>query len=169
MHQTSPQFRSLAIALSSRGFGYAVMEGKQTLIAYGNTVINQDKNIRSLVHIEKLITRYQPDVLVLQAVNAKGTHRAPRIKALHRKVITLVTNNKLKTVTISGKELRTALLGNEAGTKQEMAELLAKKFPAELASRLPPKRKSWQSEDARMDTFEAVALSLTVCKNEWKN
>jgi hypothetical protein len=80
-------------------------------------------------------------------------------------VITLVTNNKLKTVTISGKELRIALLGNEAGTKQEMAELLAKKFPAELASRLPSKRKSWQSEDARMDIFEAVELSLTVCKN----
>jgi Holliday junction resolvasome RuvABC endonuclease subunit len=160
MNQTSPHFRSLAIALSTRGFGYAVTEGKQTLIAYGNTVINQDKNIRSLVHIEKLITRYQPDVLILQDVNAKGTHRAPRIKALHRKVTALAKKNKLKVVTISGKELRIALLGNEAGTKQEMAELLAKNLPAELASRLPPKRKSWQSEDARMDIFEAVGLAL---------
>ncbi len=134
------------------------MEADNRLIAYGNTVINQDKNVRSLVYIEKLITRYQPDILVLQAVNAKGTHRAPRIKALHRKVTALAKKKKLKVATISGRELRIALLGNEAGTRQEMAELLAKKFPAELASRLPPKRKSWQSEDARMDLFEAVGL-----------
>jgi hypothetical protein len=158
MNQTPAQFRSLAISLSSRGFGYTVMEADNRLIAYGNTVINQDKNVRSLVYIEKLITRYQPDILVLQAVNAKGTHRAPRIKALHRKVTALAKKKKLKVATISGRELRIALLGNEAGTRQEMAELLAKKFPAELASRLPPKRKSWQSEDARMDLFEAVGL-----------
>jgi len=52
------------------------------------------------------------------------------------------------------------LLGNPKGTKQEMAELLAKKFPDELASRLPPKRKPWKSEDKRMDIFDAVALAV---------
>ena len=41
-----------------------------------------------------------------------------------------------------------------------MAELLAKKFPDELASRLPPKRKPWKSEDSRMDIFDAVALAV---------
>ena len=52
------------------------------------------------------------------------------------------------------------LLNNESGTKQEMAEALAKQFPDELASRLPEKRKAWKSEDARMDIFEAVALAV---------
>jgi hypothetical protein len=41
-----------------------------------------------------------------------------------------------------------------------MAELLAKQFPDELASRLPPKRKAWTSEDARMDIFDAVGLAV---------
>jgi hypothetical protein len=54
------------------------------------------------------------------------------------------------------------LLGNPKGTKQEMAEMLAGKFPDELASRLPPKRKPWKSEDSRMDIFEAVALALAI-------
>jgi hypothetical protein len=46
-----------------------------------------------------------------------------------------------------------------------MVELLARQFPDELASRLPPPRKSWTSEDARMDIFEAVGLVLAFCLN----
>ena len=41
-----------------------------------------------------------------------------------------------------------------------MAEMIAMQFPDELASRLPPKRKPWKSEDARMDIFDAVALAV---------
>ena len=93
-------------------------------------------------------------------VNAKGTHRAPRIKQLHRKVVALAKERKLKVGEISGTELRRLLLNNEDGTKQEMAELLAKQFPDELASRLPPKRALWKSEDARMDIFDAVELAV---------
>jgi hypothetical protein len=32
--------------------------------------------------------------------------------------------------------------------------------PEELASRMPPKRKLWKSEDGRMDIFDAVALAV---------
>jgi hypothetical protein len=56
--------------------------------------------------------------------------------------------------------MRSLLLGNPKGTKQEMAEKLAKDFPDELASRLPPKRKLWKSEDSRMDIFDAIALAV---------
>ncbi len=159
MDQTSTQYRCLAISLSSRGFGYAVMESDKTLIAYGKKIFSDDKNARAVAHIQKLVTHYQPDVLVLQDVNAKGTYRATRIKELHVDVVALARNRKLKVMEISEKKLRGELLGNEVGTKQEMAELLATKFPQELASRLPPKRKPWNSEDSRMDIFEAVALA----------
>jgi hypothetical protein len=161
--QTPKQSRILAVSLSSRGFGYAAMEGDDRLVSFGKKIFNEDKNVRSLAHIEKVIIRNEPDVLVLQDVNAKnarGTRRDPRIKELHREVVGLAKKCKLKVVKISGTELRNALLGNERGTKQEMAELLAKQFPDELASRLPPKRKSWKSEDARMDIFAAVALAV---------
>jgi hypothetical protein len=159
-NQISKQFRSLAVSLSSRGFGYAVMEGDNALILYGKKVFEDDKNAKSLTSIKGIITRNQPDVLVIQDVNAKGTHRAPRIKELHRKVVALAKKHRLKVVKISGTELRGLLLGNEDGTKQEIAELLAKQFPDELALRLPPKRKAWKSEDARMDIFDAVALAV---------
>jgi hypothetical protein len=121
-------------------------------------------NARSLAEVNKLISYYSPDVLALQDVNAKGTHRAPRIKELHKKVLALAKQRKLKVVNISQKKLRLTLLCREDGTKQEMAELMASRFPDELASRLPPKRKPWKSEDPRMDIFEAVALLVALLK-----
>ncbi len=68
----------------------------------------------------------------------------------------------------SGKQLRTLLLGNEEGTKQEMAEKLAGEFPDELASKLPPKRQSWESQDRRMDIFDAAALGVALHLTELK-
>ncbi len=103
---------------------------------------------------------FQPSVLVLQDVNAKGCRRAPRIKALHQRVIALAKKRKCKITLLSGKKLRIALLGDAEGTKHEMAELLAQRFPVELAEKLPPKRRHWDSEDGRMDIFDAVALAV---------
>jgi Holliday junction resolvasome RuvABC endonuclease subunit len=159
MNQTSEQSRILAVSLSTRGFGYAAIEGKNAILDYGKKRINGNKNAGSLAGIEKVMDRNQPEVLVLQDVNnAKGTRRVPRIKKLHSKIVAMAKNKKIKVVRISGTELRGRLLGNENGTKQEMAELLAKQFPDELASQLTPKRKTWKSEDSRMDIFDAVAL-----------
>ena len=161
MNQISKNSRILAISLSTRGFGYAVIEGSNMIVEYGKKRIYGDKNAGSLAGIEKMIARYQPSLLVLQDVKAKGTRRDKRIKRLHQKVVTLAAEHKTKLAEISGKELRSALLGNENGTKQEMAELLAKQFPDELASRLPQKRRAWESEDARMDIFDAVGLAAS--------
>jgi len=156
------QFRIAGISLSANGFGYVIMEGG-ALIEYRNKMFLTDKNVNSLVHIEKLIVHYRPDVLVLNDVNAKGTYRAPRIKELHRKVVALAKRHKLKTKKISNVELRTLLLNDPKGTKHDMAKHIAKEFPDELASRVPPKRKLWTSEANRMDIFDAVGLATAYC------
>lgn len=148
----------MSISLSSHGFGYAIMERGSRLVGYGNVVIKKNKNARVMVHIEKIITRYQPDVLALHNVTAKGTYRHLRVKKLHRRVLALAGKRKIKVVKLTNRELRSALLGDERGTKHEMAEMLAKQFPDELMSRLPPERIFYDSEDARMDIFDAVGL-----------
>jgi hypothetical protein len=161
MKKGSKQFRILAVSLSSRGFGYAVLEGNNRLISYGHKIIYKSKNRRSLAHICKLIISNEPEVIVLRSVKAKGTHRAPRIKKLHMQVVALAKKHKLRVVEISGPQLRNALLGSPKATKHELAESLAKQFPDELASRLPPPRKIYKSEDSRMDTFDAVGLAVS--------
>jgi hypothetical protein len=159
MNQFSP-FRILSIALTTGGFGYAVVEGESSLIVYGRKKFQDDKSIRSLVFIKQMIARFRPDILVLYDVNAKGIHRQPRIKELDRQVIKLAIRQNLKTTKISGIEVRRSLLGDLNGTKHDVAERMAKEFPDELVGRLPPKRKWWNSEDGRMDIFDAVALAV---------
>ncbi len=153
-------FRILAIALSANGFGHAVMEGDNHLVDYRNKVFIADKNANSLLHINKLIVRYQPDMLVLHDVNARGTYRAPRIKELHCEVVKLAKKYKLKMAKLSNAQLRMTLLHDPNGTKHEMAEQIAKLFADELGSRVPPKRKTWTSEMSRMDIFDAMALAV---------
>ena len=166
MNQTSSKyFRILAVALSARGFGFVVMEGQKTIIEYGGRVAVGDKNNQSLAKMEKLLNFYRPGTLVLQDAEAKGSRRAPRIKTLNRQIRGLAEKRKITVKLISGKQLRSFLLGNPKGTKQEMAEMLAMQFPDELASRLPPKRKTWESEDGRMDIFDAVGLVVSMLAN----
>lgn len=156
---TSKQIRILAIAPTARGFGYSVMENN-AMLECGYKGARGNKNIKVVSKSEKLMKQFMPDVVVLQDVNAKGSRRAPRIKALHRKIVGVAENHKCKVKLFSGIQLRDALLDDPKGTKHEMAELLAQRFPAELAAKLPPKRRAWENEDGRMDMFDAVGLAV---------
>jgi len=151
--------RILAIAPLSRGFGYAVMEGSEKLLAAGNKAILRNKNAGALAWVAKFVRFYQPDVLVLPDVNAGDTRRAPRIKILHRNIITLAKKQELKVRLVSNTQVRTHLLDTTKGTKFSVAQILAEKFSTELKLRLPPKRRPWMSEDPRMDIFDAVGLA----------
>jgi Holliday junction resolvasome RuvABC endonuclease subunit len=160
-HHTPNQFRLLAIELTSHGLGYAVLEGEKSLVESGYTSVRkEDKNKQCLTKVEKLVSFYRPDVLVLQDVTAKGSRRAPRIKRLHRSIMGLAKKQKIKTEFVSGRQIRSLLLGEAKGTKHQLAEMLAKGFPDELALRLPRKRRAWESADSRMDMFDAVALAV---------
>jgi Holliday junction resolvasome RuvABC endonuclease subunit len=168
MNQTD--FRILAIAPSTRGFGFVVIEGERDLIAWGGRVARGDKNAQSLAKVEKLMGLYRPSVVVLQDAAGKDSRRALRIKTLNQQIIAAAGKRKVKVALLTGKQLRTLLLGNAAGTKQEMAETVAKCFPERLASRPPRKRRPWMNEDGRMDVFDAAALAVAfrVRKRGWR-
>ena len=64
---SSKQFRILAVAPSTRGFGFAVMEGEKTIIECATRTANgKKKNAQSIIKLKKLFDSYQPGVLVLQ-------------------------------------------------------------------------------------------------------
>ena len=152
--------RILTIAPLSRGLGYAVMEGPDKLVACGNKAILRDKNAKALAWVNRFIQFYQPDVLVLPNVMAADTRRATRIKTLHRKIVAWAGKQPLKVRLVSVTQVRMQLVGESRATKFAVARTLAEKFPTELGTRLPPKRRPWMSEDPRMDIFDAVGLAV---------
>jgi hypothetical protein len=153
--------RVLAISLSSRGFGYAAIEGENRLVDFGNkTFYEQFKNAWLMGKAASVIKWNAPDILVLRDISAKEDSCYKRVRELHRQIIALAKERKIKVAQISGDQVRMALLNNEEATRHEMAQHLATRFPDELNLRLPLKRKSWNNEHPRMDIFDAVGLTV---------
>jgi Holliday junction resolvasome RuvABC endonuclease subunit len=158
---SSKQFRILAVAPSTRGFGFVVMEGEKTIIECATRtadVKKKDKNAQSITKLKKLLDFYQPGVLVLQDAEAKGSRRAPRIRQLIKQIVSLAQRRKIKVKLISRRNVAKFFFGNGKGTKHDVAKILAERFPEELGNRLPPLRRAWMTEDSRMDIFDAVAF-----------
>jgi hypothetical protein len=73
----------------------------------------------------------------------------------------LASKENVEVILFSHKQIRNAFFADGEGTKQALAEIVAKRFPEELAHQLPTKRRDWESENPRMGIFDAVALALT--------
>jgi Holliday junction resolvasome RuvABC endonuclease subunit len=163
MNKTLPKYpRILAIAPSTKGFGYAVFEGHKMLVHWGVKSVKGDKNAGAIEKVEDMIARYNPQVMVLEDTATKGSHRAPRIQALTKRLVAVAERRTIKVVLFSQRQIRRVFFGDEPGTKHALAETIAGRFPEELGFRLPPKRRDWMSQDSRMDIFDAVALALMV-------
>jgi len=156
----------LAIALSSSGFGFAVLEGERTLVDWGVKSVTGDKNAWILKQIEKMIAHYQPGVLVLHDAAAKGSRRGPRIRKLTKEIVAMAASWKLKVTLLSREHVMQAFFIDGKGTKYTIAKVLAGRFPEELGPRLPRKRRAWEGEDSRMSIFDAVALAFA--KRLWR-
>jgi RNase H-fold protein (predicted Holliday junction resolvase) len=152
-------FRILAITPTTKGVGFAVLEGKDTLVDWGVKNVSGKKNAGSIENVEKLITRYQPDVLVLGDALAKDSHRCLRIRRLLPQIIKVATTHQLKVELFSRDHLMQTFIPESKGTKHAVAEVIAKKFPEQLGFKLPPKRKAWMREHYQMAIFDAVALA----------
>jgi len=156
--------RILAVAPSTRGFGFVVIEGNETFVDWGVKSVRGDKNKQSLAKIEELIRYFQPGVLVLPDVAAKGSRRAPRIRALIKLITALVGKRAIRVKLISRQKVMRHFFVDGDETKFAVAQIIAARFPEEFAFRLPPKRRPWMSEDYRMGIFDAVALALVFCQ-----
>jgi Holliday junction resolvasome RuvABC endonuclease subunit len=158
--------RLLAIAPSTRGFGFAVHEGQDTLIDWGAKRVTGDKNAESLARIGSMITHYEPKILVLEDAFAKGSRRSRRIRELNKRIVALAIRGKVRVVCLSREQVMQMFIADGKGTKHSIAEIVATRFPEELGPRLPRKRRSYDNEDPRMDIFAAVALALAFRKGK---
>jgi Holliday junction resolvasome RuvABC endonuclease subunit len=151
--------RVLAIDPSTRGFGFAILEGPNRLIDWGVKETKTDKKRRSLKFVADLIERYQPRVIVVEDYTGKGSRRCHRIQGLIKDISKLASKKKVRVRSVSRTKVKQTFSGSGASNKHEIATAIAQRFP-ELAPRLPRFRKPWMSEDYRMSIFDAVAFGL---------
>lgn len=155
-----PIKRVLAIDITSRGFGFAVLERQDRLLDWGVKQVKRNKQAGCRSLMARLIQLYQPEVLIVENCDAQGSKRCQRVKQLVESLCEQAKERELESCRISPNTVRSVFSPVGADTKYAIARVIAKRIP-ELAFRLPPVRKPWMSEDYRMSFFDAVAFALT--------
>jgi hypothetical protein len=151
-----------AIHLNSRGFGFVLFEGPLAPLDWGAAEARgKEKRETLLARVDALFARYQPNVIVLQDMSEGGTHRPHRIRRLNEAIVEIAERYGLPVLFFSRAEVRQCFAYLGAVTKDTIAGGIAKRIPA-FERFLPPPRKTWKSEDARMGIFDAAALALTL-------
>ena len=162
MNQNHNEYaRIMGVSPSSKGFGFAILEGRQKLVSWDNKSAKGDrKNAQCLKHLKKLLDIYKPEVLVLEDCSAKSCLRRKRTRILIQAMADLGPAYGMSIALVSKEQVKQSLLTDGKGTQYDIAVDLAKRFPEELAHDLPPKRKIYEAENSKMDIFDAMALVL---------
>lgn len=156
-----PPRRVLAIDLSSRGFGFVVLEGPTKPVDWGTQQVCGDKRTRTIMKIGNLIALYRPDLIVLEDTAGAGSRRCTRVRLLIQELTILRSDYRIRVAFVSVAIVRRLFAANGATTKHQIAEMVAERLP-ELAPLRPPPRKPWMREDERMAVFDAAAFALAL-------
>ncbi len=148
--------RLLAIDLTGKGFGFALLDRRRGLLDWGFCTVLAADDVTFAARLCAKIDRGQPTVIVLENfAPTKGRENALRRRAFIKKI---ANERQLGTCHVSRIVVQ-RILGFR--TKAEIAKALADRFP-ELRTRMPPARKWWTTVDERMHIFDALALALVV-------
>lgn len=159
INKNEPRKRVLALAPTARGIGFAVLEPCEKLAAWGVKSVTGDKNASSLEKIRALIVQYRPESVAVEDFDSNPL-RSKRVRALGLEISKLAELFEIPLSAFSVSEMRQPFFGDDAASKQQLAEHLAQLFPDELGDIVPRKRQPWMPEAYSMAIFEAVALAL---------
>jgi hypothetical protein len=107
----------------------------------------------------KLLAETGARALVLEAPDAHGSRRRPRIRKLLRATVKAARERKVTVVEVARQTVRKLWLTSGVSNKEEAAARIAAHIPV-LSRLVPPARKCWKSETARVNVFDAVSLAL---------
>src|SRR5438552_487623 len=100
--------RVLAIDPSTRGFGFAILEGAEKLIDWGVKETKKNKNAKSLNLVDELIELYQPRVIVVEDYEGKGSRRCDRVSELIEDISKLASKKKIRVRSFSRAKVKQA-------------------------------------------------------------
>ena len=164
MSDTNTSVRTLSLDVRSAKFGFVVFEEPDQLADYGvrsyacghgplNTVLRRS--------FRKLINLYFPSLIVFRIPPNRADNRTRRAKVAAGILRKESKRQSIPIRCISRGTIKRFFRAQGLTNKYRIASYLADRFP-NLAWKLPPRRRLWQSERHRMSIFDAVAAGV-VC------
>ena len=145
--------RILAVDVRPRWLGFAVFDASTQLLDFGLMRARSPK-IRELRFV-RLIRMFLPRLILIH-VRRKQQSRIVRSLA---RVPNLSHGFPIVMERVSADKIRQHFRALGANNKDEVASLLARRFP-QLSWKVPPPRKRWQHEHQNMPIFDAIGICL---------
>jgi hypothetical protein len=171
MKEPKRHMLTLAMYLNSRGFSFVLFKGARPPYAcdWGIFDLRGPRKDQTCVRkMKELLDRYDIGALVIQDTGPDGTRRALRLSILNAALEAAAIENSIPVFKYSRADVHTRFASAKFTNKQTLAQVIAKHVP-ELARHVPPPRKPWMTEDARMGLFDAAALAFVFFRNEQRN
>ena len=144
---------------STRGCGFAVLEGRDRLINWGLATLATVAPEEFVIRIDAIVREWRPNVLVVEGLmkSRRAATTRQRIEALMLHAGSL----RVRVLTVERSAISTSF--QERRNKFEIAQAICESFP-ELSQHMLPKRQPWESERERMAVFSAVALTMVALR-----
>lgn len=155
--QLSDCERYLGVNIRSSSFAFVLVEGGTVL----------DTGIRKCelpqfhdclrARFDRILETYTPSVTIISFSVTRGVN--PKKRAVERRIKAATVHRGVDLVITRPAVIRRYFGRFNAETKYQIAQVVAEIFP-ELAWKLPPKRRAWEHEAARMSIFDAAAAVI---------
>ena len=129
-------------------------------VDWGIANAKEGRNLRLVRRFKRLLTRYEPSVLVMEEFEENDPPRAERTKDLCRSLIHAAASVDMDTPLYCRNEVAACLGLLGTATRYQVAQAVVARLDA-FSHRSPLKRKPWVSEDPLESLFDAAALALT--------
>jgi hypothetical protein len=146
-------FRYLGVDVRPRGFGFVVIESSSVLDSGVRMCDECDDEECLGQRFTRILQAYIPAVMILRI---ERHSLQPKKIAILNQLKKRAKQHDVEIVCKSPKAIRKYFGFRDIHTKQEIAHAVAAVLP-ELAWKLPPRRRPWETENHRMSIFDAAA------------
>ena len=152
--------RLIAVDVRPRSFGFIVMEGMSVLDCGSRTCRRKHADDCLGQRFRLILEIYSPSTIALRSQHEIRTADKEKGAVVRGAIRAECKKYGARIVEITASTVRQYFSQHHAYTKYQIADAVATFLP-ELAWKLPPRRKAWQSEHYRMSIFDAAAVALT--------
>lgn len=150
----------LAIFPNARGLGFAFMQNAMTVKDYQMVTIRPISNATLMKQLIGHIEYYEPDVVVLEDFDGKGSRKSKRVTKLIIKIKKFADSKSITIAMYAREDIKMVFGGFGAKTKYEISRVISENIE-ELGKLMRPKRKIWEPEPYYQGVFDAVSLGVT--------
>src|ERR1700723_4687987 len=158
--------RILAVEIRAGRIGYAVFETPLRLLDFGATWFNSSSVAR--LRLKRLLRACHPSTIVLRRRSKAGLRRNLSFASLAKPARSEASQSSAAVTQINERAFKAFYEHHNCRNKYDVAAFLANTFP-ETAWRLPPRRKSYNSEPRSIIYFDSVAVGMAYLETEVSN